>query len=180
VARSNRHAATPAARDLTILRAILARTARLRAAKGWQTYRASFDWYNLTFQVTTTQGVGLRRRGCDMAVIEWLIIYTILPLLPIAFFYFGIWMIRGTIAWVPPIRMVRYASTQRRLRLSPSKTSLKSNRLALNGCMAWSHVGCFPFSYMPFRFIRPYILHGTRQLEAKSMYVSRFPQSRVV
>jgi hypothetical protein len=39
-----------------------------------------------------------------MAVLEWLVINTMLPLLPIVFFYFGTLIITGTITWVPPIR----------------------------------------------------------------------------
>jgi len=39
-----------------------------------------------------------------MAVLEWLGINTMLPLLPIVFFYFGALMLTGRIAWVPPIR----------------------------------------------------------------------------
>jgi hypothetical protein len=37
-------------------------------------------------------------------VVQWLIWNTILPLLPVAFFYLAIWLKRGAIEWVPPIR----------------------------------------------------------------------------
>lgn len=39
-----------------------------------------------------------------MDVLQWLIINMVLPLSPIAFFYLGIWMLAGTISWIPPIR----------------------------------------------------------------------------
>jgi hypothetical protein len=34
----------------------------------------------------------------------WLVLNTLLPLLPIPLFYLAIWLFRGTISWVTPIR----------------------------------------------------------------------------
>jgi hypothetical protein len=39
-----------------------------------------------------------------MDVLAWLVINSILPLLPIGFFYLGFLLIKGSINWVPPIR----------------------------------------------------------------------------
>jgi hypothetical protein len=37
-------------------------------------------------------------------VVKWLIVNTVLPLLPVAFFYLVVWLKRGVIEWIPPIR----------------------------------------------------------------------------
>lgn len=37
-------------------------------------------------------------------IVQWLIVNTALPLLPIPLFYLAVWFKRGKIAWVPPIR----------------------------------------------------------------------------
>ena len=37
-------------------------------------------------------------------VLQWLVINTVFPLLPIVLFYLGVWIKKGAIAWVPPIR----------------------------------------------------------------------------
>jgi hypothetical protein len=42
--------------------------------------------------------------GGGMEVLTWLIINSILPLAPIGFFYFGLFLGKGSIQWIPPIR----------------------------------------------------------------------------
>jgi hypothetical protein len=39
-----------------------------------------------------------------LEILQWLGINTIFPLFPIVLFYLGFWLLKGAIAWVPPIR----------------------------------------------------------------------------
>jgi hypothetical protein len=39
-----------------------------------------------------------------MDILQWLIVNTVLPLLPIPLFYLAVWLSRKPISWIPPIR----------------------------------------------------------------------------
>lgn len=56
------------------------------------------------FLVTIFNCVGKLAPGAKMEILSWLVVNSILPLMPIGFFYLGFLIIKGSIQWIPPIR----------------------------------------------------------------------------
>jgi hypothetical protein len=85
-----------------------------------------------------------------MEILQWLLINAVLPLLPIAFFYLGIWLATGTIAWVPPIRdgQVCFYST------TIAIIAIKDIFVAAPANLVWFFglVGCWLFSFFVYGF----------------------------
>jgi hypothetical protein len=93
-----------------------------------------------------------------MAVLEWLTINAILPLLPIVFFYIGTLMITGTIAWVPPIRdgqICFYATTIAIIAIKDIVAAKPTEAYWLYGLVVCWLISFFVYSFSVYSTIYP-------------------------
>jgi hypothetical protein len=100
-----------------------------------------------------------------MAVLEWLSINTVLPLLPIVFFYLGTLMITGAIKWVPPIRdgqICFYATTIAIIAIKDMYAAQPTGADWLYGLVACWLLSFFVYGFSVYSTINPSTNRATR------------------
>ena len=91
-------------------------------------------------------------------VLQWLVINTVFPLLPIVLFYLGVWIKKGAIAWVPPIRAGQicfYATTIAIIALKDIVAAKPLGLWWLIGLAACWVISLFVYSFSVYSTIYP-------------------------